>query len=451
MTIYTSYYKGEIKGEAVSISLYPPKGWTGKHLPLFAPTPELLHWWNKSAKDAAAQNEYKHRFRSLLDSRQQLIQLWVGKQKDNPVDMTLCCFEKTGDFCHRYQVGEEVVQKYLPELWGGEVGSIFGQMPSIAQNTLIETGHGSTDTPSVIKTSIAHRYDFTPINSTYPPIVQTLLAKCYDAGLKVRCDRNSCGYYHVSLHGEDLGQWSEMGVLSVLSGLQHEFYRPRLVPSLAAMSATGCAYTNELAAAPLREVPQQETKPASPSLITRLGKLEGAELALLQDWCKSVKSKMFPSVSQYADGRRELHLRRFVSLAGAKSEKKTVVKTVDSSMYPGAEMIEALGEKYWPDFHQALVLYYPAGTQIKIHRDSPAYASGAAQINVMGRARFSISGCQDVRKMESYWLEEGDCITFDNKQPHGIERVTSDRWCVCFFKLKAEYLESQKVEQLSLV
>ncbi|YAF98934.1 MAG: hypothetical protein AB3A66_28455 (plasmid) [Nodularia sp. CChRGM 3473] len=120
-------------------------------------------------------------------------------------------------------------------------------------------------------------------------------------------------------------------------------------------------------------------------------------------------------------------------------------------MYPGADVIEALGEKLLPDFHQALVLFYPAGTQIKVHRDSPAYASGAAQINIMGRAKFSISGCQDTRQMESYWLEEGDCIAFDNKQPHGIERVMSDRWCVCFFRLKPECLEQAKVEQLSLV
>ncbi|MBD2255352.1 hypothetical protein [Nostoc parmelioides] len=48
------------------------------------------------------------------------------------------------------------------------------------------------------------------------------------------CDRLTCGYYRVSLHGEDLGDWSELGVLGVLSGLQHEFYRGRLVPSLAA-------------------------------------------------------------------------------------------------------------------------------------------------------------------------------------------------------------------------
>ncbi|MBD2651512.1 hypothetical protein ACEYW6_32195 [Nostoc sp. UIC 10607] len=37
----------------------------------------------------------------------------------------------------------------------------------------------------------------------------------------------------LSLHNEDLGDWSELGVLSVLSILQQEFYRARLVQSLA--------------------------------------------------------------------------------------------------------------------------------------------------------------------------------------------------------------------------
>ncbi len=146
--------------------------------------------------------------------------------------MTLCCFEKTGDFCHRYQVGEIVVQKYLPELWGGEIGSLVGQMPSNRQLTQIEKGHDSTDTPSITKTDNFTPNDTTSINSTYPPVVQTLLAKCQDAGLKVVCDRLSCGYYRVSLHGEDLGDWSELGLKGVLSQLCHEFYRARLVGSL---------------------------------------------------------------------------------------------------------------------------------------------------------------------------------------------------------------------------
>ena len=205
MTVYTSFYRGEIRGEAVSISLYPPKNWKGKHLPLFAPTPELLKWWKASAQDTAAQEEYTREFRKTLDSRQQLIQLWVRKQKDNPQDITLCCFEKTGDFCHRYQVGEEILQ----ELWGGEVGADQLQL-TFVQN-------GLTNHPT-----------------TYPPLILSLIEKCHALGYPVKCDRIPCGYYQVSLHGEGLGDWSELGVLAVLSGLQQEFYRGRLVRSLAA-------------------------------------------------------------------------------------------------------------------------------------------------------------------------------------------------------------------------
>ena len=62
MTVFTSYYGGEIWGEGISISLYPPQNWKGKHLPLFAPTPELLKWWKASAKDAVAQQEYQRQF-----------------------------------------------------------------------------------------------------------------------------------------------------------------------------------------------------------------------------------------------------------------------------------------------------------------------------------------------------------------------------------------------------
>ncbi|MBW4557141.1 MAG: DUF488 domain-containing protein [Trichormus sp. ATA11-4-KO1] len=201
--IYTSYYAGEIKGEAVSISLYPPKNWKGKHLPLFAPTPELLKWWKASAKDAIAQQEYERQFRDILDSRQQLIQLWVNKQKDDSQDITLCCYEKTGYFCHRHQVGEEVVQKYLPELWGGEVALL-----------------ASNSRPAKVDEDISSIKPKLTINSTFPPTVKKLLAKCHASGYPVQCNRIECGYFRVSLRGEDLGEWSELGVLGVLSGLR---------------------------------------------------------------------------------------------------------------------------------------------------------------------------------------------------------------------------------------
>ncbi len=211
MTIFTSYYAGEIRGEAVSISLYPPKGFQGKHLPLFAPTPELLKWWKSSASDTNAEQEYTRQFHEILLCRQQLIDIWVAKQEKNSHDMTLCCYEKTGDFCHRHQVGREVIQRYLPKLWGGEVGL-------------------GTVTQEKISTICGQKII---LPATYPPQVLSLIEKCHELGYRVKCDRLECGYYQVSLNGEDLGVWSELGVLGVLSGLQEKFYRERLIPSVA--------------------------------------------------------------------------------------------------------------------------------------------------------------------------------------------------------------------------
>ncbi|RCJ40816.1 hypothetical protein A6770_37345 [Nostoc minutum NIES-26] len=40
----------------------------------------------------------------------------------------VCCFEPTEEFCHRHQVGEEIVQEYLSKLWGGEIGAYSPQL-----------------------------------------------------------------------------------------------------------------------------------------------------------------------------------------------------------------------------------------------------------------------------------------------------------------------------------
>ncbi len=239
MTVYTSYYRGEIRGEGISISLYPPKNWKGKHRPLFAPTPELLKWWKASAQDTAAQEEYTREFKKTLDSRQQLIQLWVRKQKENPQDIMLCCFEKTGDFCHRYQVGEEILQ----ELWGGEVGADQLQL-TLVQNGL--TNH-PISSPSLIggeKGLNPKPINLSPlpsphptflgwqITTAYPPLVSLLIEKCHALGYPVVCvpasgcrrHRLACGYYRVSLHGEDLGDWS--------STIRNSLFRPFAVTKI---------------------------------------------------------------------------------------------------------------------------------------------------------------------------------------------------------------------------
>ncbi|QLE46467.1 hypothetical protein FD723_40355 (plasmid) [Nostoc sp. C052] len=179
----------------------------------------------------------------------------------------------------------------------------------------------------------------------------------------------------------------------------------------------------------------------------RITKIQPRPLSILQKWCLRHERLMFPSTYSSAKGRKELHLKYFVKLATAKSQDH-IVRPIDLSI--DSKEIETLGEILLPEFDQIIVLYYPHGTQIKLHRDSPVYAEGAAQVNVSGKARFSISDCQDESRMQTYQLEEGDCITFNNKQPHAIEPVIGDRWCICFFKIKPAYLQQSSVEQLSL-
>ena len=175
------------------------------------------------------------------------------------------------------------------------------------------------------------------------------------------------------------------------------------------------------------------------SPIKQLGKASDREMTYLNEWLVHIEPYMFDSVSTYAKGRKELHLRNFVKLASSKDKNTTdIVKPIKLSIASKyqSHKIEEIGERLLPGFHQGLVLYYPKGTLIKPHRDSPAYAKGAATINIVGNAKFLISDNQDATNMQATLLGEGDCIWFDNKEPHAIAKVEQDRWCVCFFYLK---------------
>lgn len=183
-------------------------------------------------------------------------------------------------------------------------------------------------------------------------------------------------------------------------------------------------------------------------------KVTPEELTKLRYWLQEIDQYMVSSVSSYAKGRRELQLRHFVVLAKSsakKTEHKIVAIDEATSKKYNSGLIESIGERLLPGFHQALVLHYPKGTLIKVHRDSPAYDKGAATVNIIGQAKLFVSDNQDATDMKPFDLGEGDCINFDNKQPHAIAKVEEDRWCVCFFYIKKEFLPrpSEQLELLS--
>lgn len=185
---------------------------------------------------------------------------------------------------------------------------------------------------------------------------------------------------------------------------------------------------------------------------TRLPNIEGNELIALQNWLRENESLMSLSTSNYAQGRFQMEIRRRVSLG-----KVPKVEPAFDRVAKVSALVEEIGERLLPGFHQGLVLKYPKGTQILAHRDAPAYklvskVQGlAATVNAIGQCDFFVSSTQDPNNVARHFLGEGNCISFDNKQPHGIDRVTSERWCICFFYLKDEWLNAvSKSQQMEL-
>lgn len=112
--IFTSYFAkarqfSPEKYLVVSISRFSPRGWTGTKCPVFAPSPQLLHDY-KAGMD---KQDYVMCYRSemgqiknMRDVFARLSQLAKGR------DIILCCYEKTGDFCHRHILTDIVFEKY---------------------------------------------------------------------------------------------------------------------------------------------------------------------------------------------------------------------------------------------------------------------------------------------------------------------------------------------------
>lgn len=107
MNLYTSYFAKTARLPQniipISISLWPPKNWTGKTLPKLAPTREILTAYKQDADWAAYTQRYntqilaKYRPEQIV---QEIIALSDGR------DAALICFEKDPIQCHRTLVAQ---------------------------------------------------------------------------------------------------------------------------------------------------------------------------------------------------------------------------------------------------------------------------------------------------------------------------------------------------------
>lgn len=166
-------------------------------------------------------------------------------------------------------------------------------------------------------------------------------------------------------------------------------------------------------------------------MIERIGKIRGDSLVDLHQWCKDHNHLLKPTMSRYATGRKELWIRRYCDLR----RNPAITEGYRD------ERIEALGEHLLPGFHIGLVLLYPPGIEIKLHRDHSAFKPVAASVN-LGDAVFFMT--QPSQPSISYSLSDGDAIRFDVKIPHGVEPVSNERWSIVFWHLKDEFVNPTK-------
>lgn len=99
--IHTSYYarSGE-HPNAIGISASVPKGFTGPHMTVLAPSWDLLERYKKGEM---TKMQYADEYITLLESRNLTPQIIYDSI---PHAAILLCYEKPGEFCHRRVLAE---------------------------------------------------------------------------------------------------------------------------------------------------------------------------------------------------------------------------------------------------------------------------------------------------------------------------------------------------------
>lgn len=132
--LYTSYFamikKFPPNLEPVSISLYPPKGYVGRQIKSLAPSKELLNDYKYG--DGSQAEKEAHYIKSYNNFLQRYVTGdWFKKGITQPGyfpatadgkpiwesetnHVALCCFEKTGDFCHRNLLATHLRNEGIP-------------------------------------------------------------------------------------------------------------------------------------------------------------------------------------------------------------------------------------------------------------------------------------------------------------------------------------------------
>jgi len=162
-------------------------------------------------------------------------------------------------------------------------------------------------------------------------------------------------------------------------------------------------------------------------MLNRLGFVDKEKV---WDWVKKFDSEMEPDTwndKPVQGGRKKIWFGVGVNLGLQNIPYKS--REID----PG---LRAVGNKWYgsDDWNSALLLKYEPGMELKPHTDRNVFDSKVVLINVSQDGLFGgtvefIYG----RKIEM--LSNGEVISFNNQNLHGIRPVFSERWSLSFRKV----------------
>jgi hypothetical protein len=110
MALRLSSWSAARRGVSISLSV-PAWASAAGSVPCLMPTWEMVRGYKAGR---LSQDDYVHQYRDLLAERWADVEAWLASL-DADQDVTLCCWEEAGHFCHR-QLVALLVNRHRPDI-----------------------------------------------------------------------------------------------------------------------------------------------------------------------------------------------------------------------------------------------------------------------------------------------------------------------------------------------
>ncbi len=110
-----------------------------------------------------------------------------------------------------------------------------------------------------------------------------------------------------------------------------------------------------------------------------------------------------------------------------------------NKFYKGLEINNGLKKRcdeLWGgcDWNSVLIYKYSVGSELKPHIDRNVFENKVVLVNICNEDLFG-NGTTFIYNNEKYNLVNGEIIEFDSKKPHGVEKVSNERWSLSIRKV----------------